>query len=128
MSAIGDVTYEIALGFWILAVTGSTGLMGTLMAASAVPRVLLSPFAGVLVDRSSRKWLIVVMDALRGAAVVLVGVAAYAGVVQVWMVFAAGVIIGLCAAFFNPAISSTIPGKYRWSGRVVCPSMAACWG
>ncbi len=109
MSAIGDVTYEIALGFWILAVTGSTGLMGTLMAASAVPRVLLSPFAGVLVDRSSRKWLIVVMDALRGAAVVLVGVAAYAGVVQVWMVFAAGVIIGLCAAFFNPAISSTIP-------------------
>ena len=45
VSAVGDVAYEIALGFWILAVTGSTGLMGTLMAASTIPRVLLAPIA-----------------------------------------------------------------------------------
>ena len=46
VSAVGDVVYEIALGFWILAMTGSTALMGTLMAASTIPRVLLGPFAG----------------------------------------------------------------------------------
>ena len=74
VSAIGDVAYEIALGFWILAATGSTGLMGGLMAASAVPRVLMAPFAGVLVDRSNRKWMIFAMDAVRGIVVVLVGV------------------------------------------------------
>ena len=109
VSAVGDVAYEIALGFWILAVTGSTGLMGALMAASTVPRVLLAPFAGVFVDRTDRKWLLVGMDAIRGAAVVLVGVAALTGHAEVWMVFAAGVIIGLCAAFFNPSILSVIP-------------------
>lgn len=109
VSALGDVVYEIALGFWILKVTGSTALMGSLMAASAIPTVILSPFAGVWVDRLDRKWLIVAMDIMRGAAVVLVGVAAISGHLMVWMVFAAGIVIGLGAAFFNPAVNSVIP-------------------
>jgi len=109
VSAIGDVAYEIALGFWILAVTGSTGLMGTLMASSMIPRVLVTPLAGVWVDRGNRKALMVGMDTVRGVAVVLVAVAALTGWIQVWMVFAAGIVIGLAAAFFNPTILSIIP-------------------
>ena len=109
ISVMGDVAYSIALGFWILAITGSTALMGTLMAASSLPRVIISPFAGVVVDRSDRKWLIVLMDVIRGVAVVIVGVASYLGFIQIWMVFVAGIIIGTCGAFFNPAIGSIIP-------------------
>ncbi len=109
VSAIGDVAYEIALGFWILAVTGSTALMGALMAASTLPRVVLSPFAGVWVDRLDRKWLLVVMDAARGVAVVFAGVMAILGVLQIWIVFVVGVIIGIGAAFFEPSVSSIIP-------------------
>lgn len=109
VSALGDIVYAIALGFWILAVTGSTALMGTLMAVSTLPRVLVAPFAGVLVDRSDRKWLLVAMDIVRGVFVVFIGIGAYAGFIQVWMVFAAGVIIGFCGAFFTPAVSSSIP-------------------
>ena len=109
VSAIGDVAYEIALGFWVLAVTGSTALMGALMAASTLPRVVLSPFAGVWVDRLDRKWLIVLMDAARGLAVIFAGVMAVLGSLQIWMVFAVGIIIGLGAAFFQPAVSSVIP-------------------
>jgi DHA3 family macrolide efflux protein-like MFS transporter len=109
VSAMGDVAYSIALGFWILAMTGSTALMGTLMAASSLPRVIISPFAGVVVDRSERKWLIVLMDMIRGIAVVIVGVASYLGFIQIWMVFVAGIIIGTCGAFFNPAVGSIIP-------------------
>jgi DHA3 family macrolide efflux protein-like MFS transporter len=109
VSAMGDVAYSIALGFWILAMTGSTALMGTLMAASSLPRVLISPLAGVVVDRSNRKWLLVLMDVIRGIFVVFVGIASYLGFIQIWMVFVAGVVIGACGAFFNPAVSSIIP-------------------
>lgn len=109
VSALGDVAYSIALGFWILAVTGSTALMGTLMAASSLPRVLISPFAGVIVDRSDRKWLLVITDAIRGIFVVFIGIASYLGFIEIWMVFVAGMIIGACGAFFNPAVSSIIP-------------------
>lgn len=109
VSALGDVFYEIALGFWVLAVTGSTGLMGTLMAASALPRILISPFAGVIVDRCNRRNMIVIMDLARGIVITAVGTAAILGFVQIWMVFAAGVILGICAAFFNPTVGSTVP-------------------
>ncbi len=109
VSALGDVIYEIALGFWVLAVTGSTGLMGTLMAASALPRILIAPFAGVIVDRCNRRNMLVLMDLIRGVVITAVGTAALLGFVQIWMVFAAGVILGICAAFFNPTVSSMIP-------------------
>jgi DHA3 family macrolide efflux protein-like MFS transporter len=109
VSMVGDVAYEIALGFWILAVTGSTALMGTLMAATLLPRVIIAPFAGVWVDRSDRKWLIVVTDLIRGIFIVLVGVAAITGIIQIWMVFVAGIMLGICGAFFGPAITSSIP-------------------
>jgi DHA3 family macrolide efflux protein-like MFS transporter len=109
VSALGDVAYSIALGFWILNVTGSTALMGTLMAASSLPRVLISPFAGVIVDRSDRKWLLVIMDAIRGILVVFIGIASYLGFIEIWMVFVAGMTIGACGAFFNPAVGSIIP-------------------
>ncbi len=109
ISALGDVAYEIALGFWVLAVTGSTGLMGALMAASTVPRVLLSPFAGVFVDRRDRKWLMVAADAIRGVVVLGVAVGIFLGYERIWMVFLAGIVIGLCSSIFNPAVSSVIP-------------------
>ncbi|WP_102401118.1 MFS transporter [Haloimpatiens massiliensis] len=109
ISALGDVVYEIALGFWILAVTGSTALMGTLMAVSTLPRVILSPFAGVFVDRWDRKKVIVVGDLIRGVCITFIGVAACLGFIKIWMVFVAGIIMNLCAAFFNPAVSSTLP-------------------
>ncbi len=109
VSSLGDTAYSIALGFWILAVTGSTALMGTLMATTALTRVVVSPFAGVLVDRSDRKWMIVVTDAVRGAVIVGVAAAAFAGLLEVWMVFAAGVILGLGGAFFGPAVVSALP-------------------
>jgi MFS family permease len=109
VSSLGDTAYSIALGFWVLAVTGSTALMGTLMAATALTRVVVSPFAGVLVDRGDRKWTIVATDALRGVVIVGVAAAAFAGILEVWMVFAAGVVLGLGGAFFGPAITSALP-------------------
>jgi len=109
VSSLGDTAYSVALGFWVLAVTGSTALMGTLMATTTFTRVVVSPFAGVLVDRSDRKWMLVWTDAARGVVIVAVAAAAFAGVLGVWMVFAAGVVLGLGGAFFNPAVISALP-------------------
>ncbi|MGF7057617.1 MFS transporter [Brassicibacter mesophilus] len=109
VSSLGDVAYNIALGFWILKTTGSTALMGSLMAASVLPRVLISPFAGVLADRSNRKNILVIMDLIRGVSIVFVGIAAFLGFIKIWMVFLAAIILGICGAFFNPAASSSIP-------------------
>jgi MFS transporter, DHA3 family, macrolide efflux protein len=109
ISTIGDAVYSIALGFWVLSATGSTALMGALMAASTLPGVFVSPFAGVIIDRSNKKLLMICMDFIRGLFVVLLAVTAYKGLIQVWMVFAAGVLLSVCGAFFSPGVSSAIP-------------------
>jgi MFS family permease len=109
VSSLGDVVYQLALGFWVLKVTGSTALMGTLMAASTLPRILVAPFAGVVADRADRKWLMTWMELLRGVFVTLIGIAAFGGWLQVWMVFVAGIVIGLGGAFFGPAMGACVP-------------------
>lgn len=109
VSSLGDQAYSLALGFWILAVTGSTAIFGTLMAASTLPRVIVSPFSGVIVDRIDRKKMLVWTDFIRGVLVTIVGIGAYRGWLEIWMVFGTGVILGICGAFFGPAASSSIP-------------------
>lgn len=109
VSGLGDMVYEIALGFWVLAVSGSTLMMTLLMAATMVPTIIISPFAGVIVDKSNRRRLLVIMDLIRGGSVLFVAVAAILGLAQLWMVFVAGIIIGTCGAFFSPAVSSALP-------------------
>jgi MFS transporter, DHA3 family, macrolide efflux protein len=109
VSSLGDIVYQLALGFWVLKVTGSTALMGTLMAASTLPRILVAPFAGVVADRADRKRLMAWMELIRGVFVTVVGLAAFGGWLQVWMVFVAGVVIGLGGAFFGPALGACVP-------------------
>lgn len=109
VSIAGDAVYSIALGFWVLAETGSTALMGALMAASTLPGVLVSPFAGVLIDRTDKKRLFILTDLVRGAFVVLLAAAAYRGMLEIWMVFAAGILLSVCGAVFSPGIQSAVP-------------------
>jgi len=109
VSTLGDAAYSVALGFWILSVTGSTGLMGMLMAASTLPGVLVSPFAGVLIDRYNRRNLLILMDMIRGLSIVLVSAAAFTGMIAIWMVFVAGIILSICGAVFRPGVNSSVP-------------------
>lgn len=109
VSSFGDSVYDIALGFWILAKTGSTALMGLLMAAIAIPRVILSPIAGTYVDRHNRRRILIMSDIVRGIVITFVGIAALMGFIEIWMVLVSGIILGVCGSFFNPAVQSSIP-------------------
>ncbi len=109
VSCLGDAFYSMALGFWVLDKTGSSSIMGILMATVSLPRIILGPFAGVLVDRFDRKKLILIGDFIRGIGMLFIGYAAYNNFLEVWMVMIVGIICGICSAFFNPAISSVVP-------------------
>ncbi|MFN3410930.1 MAG: MFS transporter, partial [Exilispira sp.] len=82
--------------------------MGTLMATSMIPRLAISPFADVLVVRADRKWIIVFMDVINGIFIAEVAIFAFMHLLKIWKVFLAGIIAGICAAFFNPAARSSI--------------------
>lgn len=109
VSSIGDVAFQIGLGFWILSETGSSAVMGTVLALSTLVRVLLGPAGGVFADRWNRKLVIVFADILRGVVVTVGAILAYLGYLDVWMVMIGAALIGVAAAFFEPAVGASIP-------------------
>lgn len=109
VSILGNKIYEIALGFWILDFTGSTVMMGTIMACSLIPSILFSPISGVVVDRLNRKWLIVIMNFIKGSIIFFIAIAVYYKFVNLWILYISVIMIGICSAFFNPSISSMVP-------------------
>ncbi len=68
VSKFGAGFYLIALPLYLLARTGSLSESGAFFTAAALPSVLLSPVLGVLVERFSRKAVIVGSDLLTACA------------------------------------------------------------
>ncbi len=108
-SSLGNVAYSIALGFWVLEKTGSTLVMGALMAVTTIPSIIVGPIAGVIIDRGNRKFILVITDVISGFFVCFVGINMLLGTAEVWMVFMVGIILGLSKAFFLPASASIMP-------------------
>lgn len=109
VSVFGDAIYDIALSFFVLEITGSTAVMGIIMAFVTIPRVIIGPLAGVVVDNYSRKKLIILADVIRGMSVLIVAYAASKGCLEIWMLMGVAIIFGICTSIFNPAIEAVFP-------------------
>ena len=107
-SALGDVLYSVAIGYWVYEQTGSSALMGIMSSIYMFMIMLLMPFSGTIIDKCNRKWVIVGMDILRGLLMLLVGVLAYRAHLSVGVVLAAAVLSSGCMVFFEPAVSTVM--------------------
>ena len=58
LSTLGSNVYTFGMSMFILALTGSFLSFAVNLIFSIIPRTLLSPFAGILVDRVSKKFLV----------------------------------------------------------------------
>lgn len=106
VSAIGDVLYSVAIGYWVYEKTGSSTLMGIMSSISMFMVMFVSPFSGSIVDKCSRKAIIVGMDALRGLIMLIVGALAFTDKLSVPIVLAAAFLASACSVFFSPAVST----------------------
>ena len=108
VSALGDILYSVAIGYWVYEKTQSNALMGVMSSISMFMVMFLSPFSGTLTDKFNRKAVIVGMDLLRGLIMLAVGVLAYTNSLSVPIVLAAAVLASLCSVFFSPAVSTLL--------------------
>ncbi|MEK3765397.1 MFS transporter [Solibacillus sp. FSL K6-4121] len=58
IGSLGGSVYSFGLSMYILSLTGSSLSFATVIVLSFLPRIILSPVAGVLGDRLPRKWLV----------------------------------------------------------------------
>ena len=84
------------------AASASTAL-GITTGLQFLPILLLSPYAGLVADRFSKRRLLQLTQAWLGLSGLLLGVLAVTGVVEPWMVYAVAFTFGVGAAFDAPA-------------------------
>jgi MFS family permease len=95
-------------------VTVYTDLGGTithlmlLAAAAQMPGVLVSPFAGVLVDRWNRRWVMIISDTVAAMATLTLRILVVRDSFQLWQMYVLVVIISIANHFQWPAYFATI--------------------
>jgi MFS family permease len=110
VSNLGNGMGPTALAFGVLAIPGADGKdLGFVLAAQAIPMVLLMPLGGVLADRRSRAAVIAVTDIILGALVVGEGLLFAADAATVPVVAAINVAAGALNALWWPAFPGLVP-------------------
>lgn len=106
VSALGDILYSVAIGYWVYAETGSSTLMGVMSSISMFMTMFIMPFSGTIIDKCNRKAVIVGMDTARGIIMLAVGGLAFADRLSVPVVLFAAFLASACSVFFSPAVST----------------------
>ena len=106
VSTVGDLMYSVAIGYWVYEKTGSSSLMGIMSAISMLVTMFLSPFTGSIVDKVSRKGVMVGMDLMQGILMLAVGVLAFFDKLNIPGVLAAAFLAAVGSVFYGPAVST----------------------
>lgn len=118
-SSFGDTLHYIALVVLVFQLTGQGIAVAGLAAAEVVPVLLLGPVAGVIIDRFSRKGVLIGADLFRAALVL-----SLLWPQDVWHAYlvAAGLAAG--NTFFNPTVRAVIPALTTEGQRLAANSVA----
>lgn len=108
ISLIGSWMQSIAMGWLVYRLTGSKFLLGFIGFTSQIPSFVLSPFAGVIIDRFSRHKIMLWTQILFMAQAVLFSVLVLFNLIQIWHIVALSLVFGFITAFDAPARQSLV--------------------
>jgi DHA3 family macrolide efflux protein-like MFS transporter len=108
-SLLGSSVAQFVLIWWITLETESAFYLALASLAGFAPMIIVTPFAGVLVDRWSRKTVIGVVDVLQALLTVVLIFLFWSGVVSVFHVLVLLALRSVCQAFHVPATNAIIP-------------------
>jgi MFS family permease len=108
ISVLATNMTAFGLTIWVFEKTGSATALGLMQVFFITPFLLISPIAGVMIDRHNRKLMMMISDLMAGVATVVILTLQAFGVLQVWHLYLAAIIQGLGNAFQWPAYSAAI--------------------
>lgn len=109
VSLIGSWVDTVGQGLLVLQLTGSGLVLGLVTAARYLPVLLLTPYAGLIVDRSDKRRLLMLTAAGLAAVSVSLGLLVLGGLRVVWPLFVIALASGCLSALDNPARQAFIP-------------------
>jgi MFS family permease len=108
VAQIGTWLQLVATSWLVYQISGSTLLLGLASFALQIPFLFLTPIAGVYVDRSDRRKVLIVTNAIAAAQSVAMFCVVALGVVQPWHLIAGNLVLGLANAWDAPARQSIL--------------------
>jgi MFS transporter, DHA3 family, macrolide efflux protein len=99
---------QFALGVWAFERSGSVTSLGLIEVFYITPFLLMSPFAGAMVDRYNRKLMMALPDIGAAAATLFLLVMASFNALEIWHLYAAAVVSGTLGSFQWLAFSASL--------------------
>ena len=140
VSSLGTAMTSFGLAIWVFQKTGSATQLALIVLASRLPMLLVTPFAGALVDRWDRRWAMIIADAGAATGTLAILLLLLAGSLEMWHLYLALAFSGIFEAFQFPAYSAAttvLISKEHYArasgmvqlagsvGRVAAPAIAA---
>lgn len=119
ISSFGDTLHYIALVVLVFEISGQGAAVAVLVVAEIVPVLFLAPVAGVIIDRFSRKAVLIGADLVR--AILVLSLVWPHGV---WHAYAVAAGLAAANAFFNPTVNAIIPSITTEQQRLAANSVA----
>jgi len=108
ISILGSSMTGFGLTIWMYQQTQSATALGLMQVAFITPFLVLSPLAGVMVDRYNRKLMMMVSDLAAGLSTTILLILFATGHMQFWYLYIAQVLNGIGNTFQWPAYSAAI--------------------
>jgi MFS family permease len=98
----GTWMQRIAQDWLVLTLSHSVTAVGITVAAQFTPMLVFGLYGGLIVDRYSKRMLLMLTQGVTGVLAVLLAVLALTGTIQVWHVWAIAFVVGLVTVVDNP--------------------------
>jgi len=108
VSVLASNMSGFALTIWAFQKTGSATVLGLMQLSFVLPFLLISPIAGVMVDRYNRRLMMMVSDLGAVLATSTILILNATGALQIWHMYCTSIIYGLSACFQWPAYMAAI--------------------
>jgi len=103
VSVVGTWMQRVAQDWLVLTLTGSGVALGISTALQFGPLLVLGLWAGAVVDRLNRRLLIIWTQTIQAVLAATLAVLTLTGTVELWMVYALALALGIVTAFDTPA-------------------------
>src|SRR5215510_11518826 len=108
ISVLASGITTFAFTIYMYQQTHSATAMGFVQVAYITPFLIMSPIAGVMVDRYDRKWMMMISDIAGGLASLIMLMLYATGHLQFWHLYVASAVKGIGTTFQWPAYSAAI--------------------
>lgn len=107
ISIIGSQLVQFALIWYLTVQTGSATVLATASLIGLLPNVILGPFVGTLVDRWSRRAIMLMADSIITLATIVLAVLFVGEAVAIWHIYVLMFIRALAGSFHSNAMTAS---------------------